>query len=126
MALYLWRANGRSRQWPVAEPPRLPADRRPTVAKEGLISEDPNEMPDTVGYDAGKHRLLVGHGFMDHATPAMWNCEVSGKQILTQWFSYRKRDRERPIIGDRRKPSALGDIQPDHGCLNTQLNSSMS
>jgi hypothetical protein len=31
-----------------------------------------------------------------------------------QWFSYRKRNRERPIIGDRRKPSALGDIQPDH------------
>jgi hypothetical protein len=31
-----------------------------------------------------------------------------------QWFSYRKRDRERPIIGDRRQPSPLGDIQPDH------------
>jgi hypothetical protein len=71
-------------------------------------------MPDTLGYDAGKHRLLVGHGFIDHVTPAMWNYEVSGKQILTQWFSYRKRDRERPIIGDRRKPSALGDIQPDY------------
>jgi hypothetical protein len=28
--------------------------------------------------------------------------------------SYRKRDRSRPIIGDRRKPSLLGDIQPDH------------
>ena len=40
--------------------------------------------------------------------------EVSGKQVLTQWFSYRKRDRERPIIGDRRPPSQLGDIQPDH------------
>ncbi len=101
--------NGRSQQ-----PPRLPADRRPTVAKEGLISEDPNEMPDTLGYDAGKHRLLIGHGFIDHVTPAMWNYEVSGKQILTQWFSYRKRDRERPIIGDRRKPSALGDIQPNY------------
>ena len=25
-----------------------------------------------------------------------------------------KRNRERPIIGDRCKPSALGDIQPDH------------
>ena len=30
-----------------------------------------------------------------------------------QWFSYRKKHRDRPIIGDRRKPSALGDIQPD-------------
>ena len=34
--------------------------------------------------------------------------------MLTQWFSYRKKNRERPIIGDRRPPSKLGDIQPDH------------
>ncbi len=40
--------------------------------------------------------------------------EVSGKQVLLQWFSYRKRDRERPIIGDRRPPSPLGFLQPDH------------
>lgn len=33
---------------------------------------------------------------------------------LTQWFSYRKKNRERPIMGDRRPPSKLGDIQPDH------------
>lgn len=31
-----------------------------------------------------------------------------------QWFSYRRRNRERPIIGDRRPPSPLGDIQPEH------------
>jgi hypothetical protein len=41
-----------------------------------------------------------------------WRHEVSGKQILTQWFSYRGRDRGRPIIGDRRQPSLLGEIQP--------------
>jgi hypothetical protein len=40
--------------------------------------------------------------------------EVSGKRVLTQWFSYRKKNRERPIIGDRRPPSKLGEIQPDH------------
>jgi hypothetical protein len=34
--------------------------------------------------------------------------------VLTHWFSYRKKNRERPIIGDRRQPSKLGDIQPDH------------
>src|SRR5437667_9597143 len=44
----------------------------------------------------------------------MWNYEVSGKQVLLQWFSYRKANRERPIIGDRRPPSPLGNIQPDH------------
>ena len=44
----------------------------------------------------------------------MWLYEVSGKQVLLQWFSYRKANRERPIIGDRRAPSKLGDIRPDH------------
>jgi hypothetical protein len=39
---------------------------------------------------------------------------VSGKQVLRQWFSYRKKDREKPQIGDRRPPSPLGEIQPDH------------
>jgi hypothetical protein len=32
--------------------------------------------------------------------------------VLRQWFSYRKANRERPIIGDRRPPSKLGDVQP--------------
>ena len=43
----------------------------------------------------------------------MWRYEVSGKQVLVQWFSYRRLDRSRPIIGDRRPPSALEKIQPD-------------
>ncbi|HEX5998082.1 MAG TPA: hypothetical protein VFZ16_01595 [Hyphomicrobiaceae bacterium] len=34
--------------------------------------------------------------------------------VLNQWFSYRKKDRRRAIIGDRRPPSPLSDIQPDH------------
>ncbi len=45
---------------------------------------------------------------------AVWDYAVSGKQVLRQWFSYRRKNRERPQIGDRRKPSPLGDIQPDH------------
>ncbi len=32
--------------------------------------------------------------------------------MLAQWFSYHGRDRSRPLIGDRRPPSPLGDIQP--------------
>jgi len=43
----------------------------------------------------------------------MWRYEVSGKQVLLQWFSYRKKNRDRPIIGDRRPPSPLGNIRPD-------------
>ncbi|MGH9747104.1 MAG: type ISP restriction/modification enzyme [Candidatus Acidiferrales bacterium] len=95
-------------------PPRLPAGHAPAVPKEGQISAKPSEMPDSLGYDAGKRRLLVGTGFIGNVSPAVWQYEVSGKQVVLQWFSYRKKNRERPIIGDRRRPSPLGDIQPDH------------
>lgn len=97
-----------------AQPPRLPEGRRPTIRKDGAISEDPAAMPDTIGYDADKRRLLVGTGHVENVGPAVWNYEVSGKQVLLQWFSYRKANRDRPIIGDRRAPSPLCDIQPDH------------
>lgn len=55
----------------------------------------------------------MGAGFIDNVPKAVWEYEVSGKRVLTQWFSYRKKNRERPIIGDRRPPSKLGDIQPE-------------
>ncbi len=71
-------------------------------------------MPDEIVYNAGLRGLQIGSGFIDNMPPEVWNYEVSGKRVLTQWFSYRKRHRERPIIGDRRPPSKLGDIQPDH------------
>ena len=69
-------------------------------------------MPDSIRYEAATRRLHIGQGHIDNVAPAVWAYEVSGKQVLTQWFSYRGRDRSRPIIGDRRKPSPLGDIQP--------------
>ncbi len=71
-------------------------------------------MPDTISYDATTKRLHIGSGYVENVEPAVWNYEVSGKQVLLHWFSYRKLDRERPIIGDRRTPSPLGDIQPKH------------
>jgi hypothetical protein len=43
----------------------------------------------------------------------MWAYEVSDKQVLWHWFSYRRHDRSRPVIGDRRPPSILSSIQPD-------------
>jgi hypothetical protein len=95
-------------------PPRVAPSVAPRVPKQGALSDDSADMPDTIGYDAAKHTLLVGHGFIENVPPAVWQYEVSGKQVLLQWFSYRKANRERPIIGDRRPPSPLGDIQPDH------------
>ena len=34
--------------------------------------------------------------------------------MIRHCFSYRRRDRTRPQIGDRRPPSPLDSIQPDH------------
>ncbi len=97
-----------------AQPPRLPPARMPLVPASGAIPQQPAAMPDSIGYDAAKKRLLVGQGCVENVEPEVWLYEVSGKQVLLQWFSYRKANRERPIIGDRRTPSPLGAIQPDH------------
>lgn len=95
-----------------AGPPLLPEGARPTVPLDGAIPDDPDAMPDTIRYDAAARRLHVGAGHIDNVAPAVWAYEVSGKQVLTQWFSYRGRDRSRPLIGDRRPPSPLGEIGP--------------
>jgi hypothetical protein len=94
-------------------PPRLPKERAPRIPKKGAIPDDADGMPDEIGYDEAKRRLMVGTGFIDNVPPAVWRYEVSAKQVLTKWLSYRKKNRQRPIIGDRRPPSKLGDIQPD-------------
>ena len=96
-----------------ARPPRMPEGERPTIPAEGAIPARPDRFPDDIDYDAAACRLKVGDGFIDHVPPAVWAYEVSGKQVLVPWFSYRRRDRSRPIIGDRRPPSALETIQPD-------------
>lgn len=95
-------------------PPRMAKDVMPQIQKGGAIPPTLGQLPDTINYDPATQRLLIGTGFVDHVPPAVWKYEVSGKQVLRQWFSYRKQDREKPLIGDRRKPSALGNIQPDH------------
>lgn len=95
-----------------AAPPRI--ENGPTIPAGGAIPSTPERFPDAMSYDAAAQRLKVGEGFIDHVPPAVWAYEVSGMQVLTQWFSYRKKDRSRPIIGDRRPPSPLGLIQPDH------------
>jgi Type ISP C-terminal specificity domain/N-6 DNA Methylase len=94
-------------------PPRLPVARRPKVEKAGTIPLSPSAMPDDISYNASTRRLNIGTGFIDNVEPAAWSYQVSGKQVLLTWFSSRKKNRERPIIGDRRPPSPLAAVQPD-------------
>ena len=92
--------------------PRMPSGERPVIPKAGAIPTHPGKIPNRIEYDADARRLHIGAGFIDNVQPAVWEYEVSGKQVLPQWFSCRRRDRSRPIIGDRRPPSALEKIQP--------------
>jgi hypothetical protein len=94
--------------------PRLAKEQAPTIPADGGIPTAPEPLPDTMDYDAGKRRLRIGKGYIQNVTPEMWTYEVSGVKVLWHWFSYRCRDRSRPIIGDRRPPSPLGDIQPEN------------
>ena len=96
-----------------AAPPRMSEGTRPRVPEGGAIPSSPDAMPEAISYDAAAGRLHVGGGHVDGVSPEVWAYEVSGKQVLTQWFSYRGRNRARPMIGDRRPPSPLGDIQPE-------------
>jgi len=93
--------------------PRLPKNEAPRIPKDGAIPGAPEPLPDVIDYDAGQRRLRIGKGHIDNVSPAVWAYEVSGKQVLRQWFSYRKLDRSRPIIGDRRPPSPLDKVQPE-------------
>jgi hypothetical protein len=94
--------------------PRLPKGQGPIIPADGAIPGAPEPLPDTMDYDAATRRLRIGKGHIDNVPQAVWDYEVSGKNVLRQWFSYRKLDRTRPIIGDRRPPSPLDRIQPDH------------
>lgn len=93
--------------------PRAPGALRPTIPKDGAIPPHA-ALPEEVSYDAGKQRLHLGDGYIDHVSPAVWAYEVDRKQVIPQWFSYRKRDRSKPPMGDKRPPSPLQAIQPDH------------
>ena len=94
-------------------PPRMPARDRPVIPRTGAISSNPKLFPDRMAYDADARRLEIGTGYIENVQPAVWEYEVSGKQVLVHRFSYRRLDRSRPIIGTRRQPSELQWIQPE-------------
>jgi hypothetical protein len=97
-----------------AAPPRLPVGEGPTIPADGTIPGAPEPLPNAIEYDPLRRRLFIGKGFIDNVPRAVFEYEVSGRNVLRQWFSYRKLDRSRPMIGDRRSPSALEKIQPEH------------
>jgi hypothetical protein len=102
-------AAGRPKQTP-----RLQKDIAPTIKTGGAIPSSPEPLPDMMDYDPTTLRLTIDKGYVENVTPRMWAYEVSGKEVLRHWFSYRRRDRTKPVIGDKRSPSPLDKVQPDH------------
>jgi hypothetical protein len=100
--------------WP-KQAPRLPKEHAPYIPADGAIPSAPEPLPDTMDYDPAKRRLKIGKGYVENVTPQMWGYEVSGKQVLRHWFSYRRRDRSPPH--HRRPPSAVAARQHPAGQL---------
>lgn len=91
--------------------PRMPTDRAPKVLGRSPVPSDPDGMPDEMTFDALRNELHVGAGIISNVTTQMWSFDVSGVNVLAKWFSYRRKDRDRPVMGDRRV-SDLSAIHP--------------
>jgi hypothetical protein len=109
-----------------ARPPRLAKEKSPRVPAAGAIPQGPESMPEEISYDASKKRLLVGDGYVENVSPEIWGYDVSGKQVLSQWFSYRKRNREKPPMGDKRLHQNSAKFSPSRGSRSTPRNCSTS
>lgn len=94
-------------------PPRLPPGIAPQIPLGGTIPGAPEPLPDELVYDAATCTLHVGKGRVENVPHEVVAYQVSGRPVLRQWFSYRRRDRTRPVIGERKAPSPLEAIQPD-------------
>lgn len=95
-------------------PPRVElASAEPTIPAGGALPASLDDMPHELDYDEVTRRLNVGSGYIENVSPAVWAYEVSGKRVISQWWSYRRKDRSKPPMGDKRPPSDLSKIQPD-------------
>jgi hypothetical protein len=92
-------------------PPRVAKD-EPTIPAGGALPGELANMPHELEYDAASRRLKIGAGFVANVLPEVWAYEISGKNVLSQWWSYRRQDRSKPPMGDRRPHSKLSEIQP--------------
>ncbi|MBV9246524.1 MAG: N-6 DNA methylase, partial [Methylobacteriaceae bacterium] len=92
-------------------PPRVDKD-EPTIPAGGALPDTLAAMPHELDYEASLRRLMIGTGFIANVAPKVWAYEVSGKNVLRQWWSYRRQNRSKPPMGDKRPPSKLSEIQP--------------
>ena len=94
-----------------AGPPRVEKD-EPRIPAGGTLPSTLAAMPRDLDYDPAAKRLKLGTGYIDNVLAAVRAYEVSGKNVLDQWWSYRREDRSKPPMGDKRPPSRLEGIKP--------------
>jgi Type ISP C-terminal specificity domain len=94
-----------------AGPPRVDKD-EPTIPAGAALPDTLAAMPHELEYNAASRRLKIGAGFVANVLPEVWAYEISGKNVVSQWWSYRREDRSKPPMGDRRPHSKLSEIQP--------------
>jgi hypothetical protein len=94
-----------------AGPPRVDTD-EPTVPLGGSLPSDMAAMPHELEYDPILRWLKIGTGYIANISARVWSYEVSGWNVVRQWWSYRRMNRSKPPMGDRRPPSKLSEIQP--------------
>lgn len=93
--------------------PRMAKGEGPLIPKGGAIPGAPAPLPDNMSHDAAAKTLFIGGGCVKNVSSAMWNYQVAGKNVLNSWFGYRKQNRGKPPMQNRRPPSPLQSIQPD-------------
>lgn len=101
--------------------PGLPEGTGPAVLSGHPFTAD-GALPENLAYDPSTETLKVGEAWISPVPTAVNAYSVGGKNVLRQWFSYRKLDRTRPTIGSRRN-SPLSRLQPSRGPPRTPTTS---
>jgi hypothetical protein len=92
--------------------PRLPSDRAPHALASAPMPSTPEAFPDSLEYDEPSKTLLVGSGGIGNVTSEIRNYEIDGVRVVDRWFSYRRADRTKPSMENRRE-SELDRLMPD-------------
>ncbi|MFJ8136045.1 type ISP restriction/modification enzyme [Streptomyces sp. NPDC096013] len=70
-------------------PPRMPEHERPRFQVPVATGRD--GMPAAISYDEQQQDIHLGDGVIGPVSPQVWNYRIGGTQVVTRWFSFRKR-----------------------------------
>ena len=65
---------------------RMPQGKHSAIPKDGANPRSTKVFHNRIEYDDTACRLKIGGGCIDNVQPVVWEYEISGKQVLVQWF----------------------------------------